>query len=157
MEHFIIIVAFVFIYYHIGGLGTTNILRLTAGNTLSVNSSKCMCDNCGSQIPPILQFPIFSYIICRGRCKKCGISIPTYPLKLECVIIIGMNLITALFDFAPMGVILSFGFYEFVRVVVVRIRGRRESKFKQQYFVAVLSMIPFFLATLFVSCLYQTI
>ena len=59
----IVAAAMLFVYYHIGGLATTNMLRLTSGNSLPINSSKCVCDNCGTKITPFFQsrsFPILS-------------------------------------------------------------------------------------------------
>lgn len=156
-EHIIIIIAQVIIYYHIGGLATTNILRLTAGNTLSINSTKCVCDNCGSKIPPHLQLPIISYILCRGKCKECKTQIPLFPLVLEIIIIGGMSLITALFGFRLMGVLASFLYYEIIRILTLKIKGKRTTKFLQQYFVAVISMLPFFLSSLFVCFLYHEV
>ena len=47
MEKCILIVALFTIYFHIGGLATTNILRLTKGNKADVNYPHCTCDNCG--------------------------------------------------------------------------------------------------------------
>lgn len=49
MRHNLIITALFFIYYNIGVLATTNIIRLSKGNSLSIHSSKCICDNCGSK------------------------------------------------------------------------------------------------------------
>lgn len=156
-EHTIIIIALIFIYYHIGGLATTNILRLTAGNSLTVNSLKCICDNCGSRISPLLQLPIISYIVCGGKCKDCGTRIPVYPLVLEIIVICGMSLISILLSIAPIGIIASFIFYEIIRIITIKIKGKRTIKFKQQYFVAVISMFPFLLAALFISLLYHIV
>ena len=156
-NHLIIALGVFIIYFHIGGLATTNILRLTSGNTLPVLSSTCACDSCGSKIPPLLQLPIISFIICKGKCKSCGVSIPVYPLLLEITIIVGMFLITFLFSFSFIGTILSFVFYEIVRVVVILLRGRRCTDFAKQYIIAVLSMIPFGLCSVFVSILYTIV
>lgn len=156
-NHLIIALGVFIIYFHIGGLATTNILRLTSGNTLPVLSSTCACDSCGSKIPPLLQLPIISFIICKGKCKSCGVSIPVYPLLLEITIIVGMFLITFLFSFSFIGTILSFVFYEIVRVVVIVLRGRRCTDFAKQYIIAVLSMIPFGLCSVFVSFLYTIV
>lgn len=153
----IIIVSLIYIYYHIGGLATTNILRLTKGNNLTVNSSQCVCDSCGAKIPPIFQFPIVSFIICRGKCKNCKSRIPIYHLILEIVIILGMIMLTVIFNFTPIGVVSSFLFYEIIRLITILIRGKRESSFARQYVVAVLSMLPFLLITLFVSLIYTVV
>lgn len=153
----IILVAIFVIYFHIGGLATTNILRLTAGNSRTINSAECKCDCCGYRIPPMLQLPIVSYIICKGKCKNCGNPIPLYPLLLECVVIIGMFLITLFFGVSPIGVTASFGFYELVRIVTVLLQGKRSNGFVKQYIVAVFSMIPFLLCSLFIAVLYMVV
>ena len=62
MNQIIIITAFFLAYFMVSGLATTNILRLTSGNTLPVLSSKCVCDSCGKKITPFFQLPIISFI-----------------------------------------------------------------------------------------------
>ncbi len=156
-NQFIIIFSLFFIYYHISGLATTNILRLTANNTLPILSSKCYCDNCGSKIPPLLQLPIISYLICRGKCKNCGTKIPLFPLLLEIIIFLGMSIVSSLMKYTYSGISISFLYYEVVRIVTILVIGRRTSQFAKQYFIAVLSMIPFYLSALFVALLYKIV
>lgn len=153
----IVFVSLFFVYFHISGLATTNILRLTAGCTTQVLESKCYCDRCGSTIPPHLQLPIVSYIACRGKCRNCAAYIPIFPLFLECIILIGMFVITVLLQCTFSAVTLSFLFYELVRVVVVIKEGKRASQFAKQYLVAVLAMVPFYAMTLFVALLYRVV
>ena len=62
-QQMVLYAALALVYYHIAGLATTNILRLTKGNHLSVLSSQCVCDHCGAKIPPHLQLPILSFIV----------------------------------------------------------------------------------------------
>lgn len=155
IKQVITISAIILIYYNVAGLSTTNILRLTCGNTLSVNSSRCVCSNCNSKIPPLLQLPIISFAICKGRCRICGSKIPIFPLILEILIFIGMSVLTLLFGFTPLSVIISFMFYEMMRIIVVIIKGKRMNKFMQQYFIAIISMIPFLTVSLFASLLYN--
>ncbi|MBQ8210277.1 MAG: prepilin peptidase [Clostridia bacterium] len=147
MKHIIIYIAICAVYYNIGGLATTNILRLTAGNTLSVNNSRCVCDNCGAKISPFLQLPIISYIVCKGKCRNCKAKIPIYSLFLEITVFLGMSLISFVFDFSMFGVALSFIYYEAVRIVVVCVRRKRTIDFVKQYLIAVASMILFFAIT----------
>ncbi len=153
----IVIIALFLCYYHISGLATTNILRLTAGNSLPILSSQCRCDNCGKKIPPLLQLPIISFIICKGRCKNCKTKIPIYPLILEIVILSGMCTITSLFKFSLSGITLSFIFYELIRIIVILLRGKRTSQFLKQYFIAFLSMIPFYALLLFIALIYTVV
>lgn len=157
MNQIIITVAFFLSYFMVSGLATTNILRLTSGNTLPVLSSKCVCDSCGSKITPFYQMPIISFILCGGKCRNCKVKIPVYPLILECVICFGMFLISALFKFSYLGVLVSFLFYEIVRIFLVIKRGKRETDFGKQYFIAVIAMLPFLLLILFVALLYKIV
>lgn len=155
MHQVIIIVSMFLIYFHISGLATTNILRLIKGNTSPVLTSKCFCDNCGMAIPPYLQLPIISYVICKGKCKSCGIQIPVFPLLLESTILFGMFAITVLLRCTFAAVSISFLFYEIVRIVTVLVKGKRDNQFGKQYVIAVLAMIPFYVLTLFVALLYR--
>ena len=154
MEKCILIVALFTIYFHIGGLATTNILRLTKGNKADVNYPHCLCGNCGYKIPPLLQFPVISYLITKGKCKNCGIQIPTYPLVLEIMVICGMFVITAASGFKAFGVLLSFAYYEVLRRIVIKKLGKREEDYAKQYRKAMISMVPFVLCSMFVIFLY---
>lgn len=154
MERLILLLGLFTIYFHIGGLATTNILRLTKGNMADVNYPYCKCDNCGYKIPPLLQFPIISYAMTKGKCKNCGMQIPTYPLVLEIAVISGMFGLTAALGFTPLGVLVSFAYYEVVRVVVIKKLGKREVDYTKQYKKAMVSMIPFVMCALFVIFLY---
>ena len=157
IEHLIIYIALFLIYFHIGGLATTNIIRLTKGNSSPVLASKCICDNCGSKIPPLLQLPVISFIICKGKCKNCKIKIPLYPLILELATMLGMFLISIAFKLSILGITISFIYYEILRLLVVCIKGKRDSYFAKNYIIAILSIIPFYLLTLFVSLIYSLI
>lgn len=153
----IIILALFFVYFHISGLATTNIIRLTAGNTTSVLASKCSCDSCGATIPPYLQLPIISYIVCKGKCRNCGVRIPVFPLFLELTVLIGMFLITVLLSCTFLAVSLSFVFYELVRIATIMFMGKRTTQFAKQYAIAVLAMLPFYVLTLFVALIYSLV
>jgi len=142
METFILIGALVLIYYNVAGLATTNMLRLTTGNSLSVLSSRCVCDNCGAAITPVFQLPVISYLLCRGRCRSCNIPLPVDVLFLELAVWIGMLLITVWASFAPAGVLLAFLYYELLRMAVIFKKGKRNNGFSKQYIIALLSMIP---------------
>ena len=157
MDRIILIAAFIYIFFNVSGLATTNILRLTAGNTQTILAPKCFCDNCGAEITPFLQLPIISFIICKGKCRNCKIKLPLFALILEAVMLMGMFTITAVFSFSYIGVVFSYLYYEIVRVIVILKCGRRSEGFVKQYIIAVLSMIPFCLATLFVSLLYSVV
>lgn len=154
-EKSLVVICIYFYCYHISGLATTNILRLTSGYSLPVLSSQCHCDNCGAKITVLMQMPIFSYLICRGRCRSCGIKLPFNQLLLELSIFSGMSLIITLFHFSFTAVTLSYLYYELVRILVVIYLGRRKTAFAKQYLTAVLSMLLPYLLTQFLSFLYQ--
>ncbi len=157
MAQIIIIIAFFLIYFNVCGLATTNILRLTSGNNLPILASKCKCDNCGATITPFFQLPIVSYIICKGRCRKCKIKLPLDALFLEIFVLIGMFILSVVLSYSFLGVTFSFVYYEIIRVISVIKKGRRQESFVKQYVIAVLAMIPFYLITLFVSLIYGVI
>ena len=149
----IIMAAMCIAYYHISGLATTNILRLTKGNTLNILSPQCVCDNCGSKINPFLQLPIISYIICRGKCRKCGTKIPVFPLLLELAICTGTYLISFICDFSLLSVLFCFLFYEILRIAVIAYLGKRQNNFAKQYIIAVLMCVIHFSLIAFMALL----
>ncbi len=157
MDQIIIIAALFFVYFHISGLATTNMLRLTKGNTLPVLASKCVCDKCGAPIQPFYQLPIISFILCKGRCRNCKTKIPIDGLILEIVTLVGMFIVSYLFSFSFLGVTLSFVYYEVVRLLTVLKNGKRDSCFAKQYIIAVLAMVPFYLMTMFVALIYKAV
>ena len=157
MNKIIVMIGLFYMYYHIGGLATTNILRLTDGNTLPVLSSKCVCDSCGTKIGVFDQFPIFSYLACRGKCRSCKSKIPVFPLLLEITIITGMIIITCLFRLSLLGVIVSFLYYEVIRILVILVKGRRKEQFARQYVIAVLIMFTYWIPTLWAALLYAIV
>lgn len=157
MDQIIIIVAFFFVYFHISGLTTTNMLRLTKGNTLPVLASKCVCDKCGAPIKPFYQLPIISFILCKGRCRNCKTKIPLDGLILEIVTLVGMFIVSCLFSFSFLGVTLSFVYYEVIRLLTILKNGKRDRHFAKQYIIAVLAMIPFYLMTMFVALIYKAV
>lgn len=144
-------------YYHIGGLATTNILRLTSGNTLPVLSSKCVCESCGANIGVLDQFPIVSFFACKGRCRHCGTKLPIFPLALEISVSTGMIVITLISRMSYIGVVLSFLYYEVVRLTVIKIKGRRKDQFIRQYVIAVVIMFTYWIPTLWVVFLYTIV
>lgn len=145
--------AICFSYFIIGGLATTNILRLLKGSTLHVCSSKCVCANCNMKIGFFNQMPIVSYIVCRGKCLNCKTPIPVGPLILEIAVFVGMSIISILGRFSPASVICSFAYYEIIRIVCIAKNGKRENSFFSQYIVAVLAMFPYIILVEFMAVL----
>lgn len=150
-DRFIIKAAICLVYYNIGGLATTNIERLCSGNTLPVADSKCTCPNCGEKINWFFQLPIISYILCKGRCRCCSCKIPVQSLLLEIIVFISMSLVSALCDFSPRGILLSFGGYEFIKICWIFLNGKRENDFAKEYLISLVLMTFFWLMTEFMS------
>lgn len=150
-DRFIIKAAICLVYYNIGGLATTNIERLCSGNTLPVADSKCTCPNCGEKINWFFQLPIISYILCKGRCRCCSCKIPVQSLLLEIIVFISMSLVSALCDFSPRGILLSFGGYEFIKICWIFLNGKREKDFAKEYLISLVLMTFFWLMTEFMS------
>lgn len=149
--------AICFSYFMIGGLATTNILRLLKGSTLHVYSSKCFCANCHMKIGFFNQMPIVSYIACRGKCKNCKTPIPRGPLMLEISVFVGMSLISAIGKFSPLSVLIGFLYYEVIRIICIVKEGKREEAFLSQYILAVIAMIPYLALIEFMAVLLRSL
>lgn len=140
-------------YFIIGGLATTNIMRLFKGCTVHVYSSQCSCPHCGMKISPLNQTPILSYIFSKGKCKQCGSPIPADALALEILIFIGMSGISIIGNFSLVSIFFSFIYYELVRIGCLIKHGRRENDFAKQYFLAVFAMFGYLLLIEFLGVL----
>ncbi len=150
-------VAICLTYYHIGGLATTNIERLLKGSNMSVTNSKCFCPVCKKKINWFFQLPIISYIICRGKCLECSSKIPVKSLVLEITVFAVMTVTSILFDFSPVGVLISFTAYEMIKIIYIVINGKRENGFAKEYVISVLLMFIFFIMTEFMALLLYSI
>lgn len=156
-EKLICCAAILLSYYFISGMATTNILRLLKGSTLRVNAWECRCASCGGRINVLMQQPIFSYLVFRGRCRYCGAPIPKSTLALELTVFAGMSLITLLLGFSRLGVLLSFAFFELVRAVLLLRCGHREEHFVSQYITAVAVVLLCLLIVEFKALLLQSV
>lgn len=145
-----------FSYFIIGGLATTNILRLTTGNTLSVLSSECHCADCGMRIRPLNQMPIISFVFSKGHCKNCGIKLPVDALILEIIVFVGMTVVSVIGDFSLLSVFISFIYYEIIRIACIIKYGRRKKDFFKQYILALIGMFGFIVLVEFMACLLKT-
>lgn len=140
-------------FFIIGGLATTNIFRLLKGSTAKVLDRKCYCPACNSEISALNQTPVFSFLWNKGRCRNCRARIPFDGLIVEIVVFSGMSAVAAIGKFSPFSILCSFIFYEFVRIALLLIYGRRERFFLSQYIVAVASMSVYFVLIEFLSLL----
>ena len=84
-------------------------------------------------------------------------KLPQDQLLLELSIFLGMSLITSIMGFTFSSVTMSFLYYELIRILVIAVNGKRKTGFVKQYLIAVLSMIPVYLLTQFLICLYHII
>lgn len=70
----------------IGSFMATLALRWPAGR--GVAHGRSACDHCGAALGPADLVPLFSYVVLRGRCRRCGgIIHPLHPLiELSCAL-----------------------------------------------------------------------
>jgi leader peptidase (prepilin peptidase) / N-methyltransferase len=80
MEIFLLIILG-FIGAAVGSFINVCIDRLPSGG--SVISPPSYCDSCYRRLHPLEMIPVFSYIILRGRCRKCGAKIPLRVMLVE--------------------------------------------------------------------------
>ena len=153
MAKLVTVLCIVFIYYVLGGLATTNIMRLFAGETMKINYPYCECGSCKRRIPVKNQIPIFSMLTSGGKCRFCGSVIPNTTLFLEIGVFVILTLLSAVFGFKPLGVIFSFFAYEGIRWALLIRYGRRKDDFLKEYAKALLNIILIFLVVLFMSYL----
>lgn len=154
MKTVFVIACIFFSYYAIGGMATTNIMRLLRGEKTSQTYPHCHCANCQHIIPVYNQLPLFSYLLNGGKCRYCGVKIPVLTTYIETGIGVMMSVITALFHFSPFGVLLSFLAYEGVRWIMILKYGRRRHNFVHEYYVAVGFMAIAFCLVEFMSLIY---
>lgn len=76
---------------------------------------------------------------------------------MEVTILLGMFGITAALGCTFFAVSASYVFYEVLRNATLIVRGKRTDQFAKQYCIAVVSMLPFYILTLFVALLYSLI
>ncbi len=73
------IAVFAFVGLLIGSFCGVVAHRILRGETFLTGRSRC--DACGAQIATYDNIPLFSWLLLRGRCRKCGDPIPPrYPL-----------------------------------------------------------------------------
>lgn len=148
-----VIIGIIISYFTLGGLATTNILRLLKGSSFHVYSSECSCPNCGGKITVPMQTPIISYLVDGGKCRYCKSPIPINGLILEIIIFVGMTLISSLLHFSFFGVICSFLYYEAVKIGYILFYGKRESAFVKQYILSFFAILFLWLLVEFMALL----
>jgi leader peptidase (prepilin peptidase)/N-methyltransferase len=117
--------------------------RLPAG--LSLTAPPSHCDACQRRLNFLDLFPVFSYIILRGRCRYCGAKIPLRVLWVE----LGCGLFTA-FLFWYKGLTFEFAiiaFYSYIYIVIALIDMRHQlilNKIVYPSLIIALIIAPFF-------------
>ncbi len=157
MEKVIVLFFIHFSYYAIGALATTNIMRLLKGATSRQNDIHCVCGNCNHIIPVYRQIPVVSYLISHGECRYCGSKIPIMNTMLEITVFIIMSVITAIFKYSPLGVLMSFLAYELIRVFMLVKYGHRTDRFVREYLIAVMYVVINLGLVEFMSLLYAIV
>ncbi|MFI3307208.1 MAG: prepilin peptidase [Mycoplasmatota bacterium] len=84
--------------------------RLPVGKSIVYPPSRC--DNCNHRLTFIELIPIFSYLIQKGKCKKCGVKITSIHLIFE--IMVGI-----LFSFSF--IVFGFDFQTILALIVVSV------------------------------------
>lgn len=85
MDHLILV--FVFFFGAIfGSFAGVLVYRLPRGKSI-VTSSRC--DHCETPIPWYMNFPIFGFLLLRGKCKFCGakINLKNFGIEVLCALI----------------------------------------------------------------------
>lgn len=98
-------------YVHVSALTTTDIMRLLSNSTVCVFDSSCYCLVSNHKVSLFHQIPIFSYIINRGKCPYCKVTIDPMNFHLEIGSYIVYSIMMLVFAFKPLGVLISFCLY----------------------------------------------
>ena len=133
-----------FAFYILGAYGTTDILRLLSGSTVSVLAPDCYCPVCHTRIALRDQLPVFSYLKNRGACRYCQSSIPVSELFLEVFLFAGLSGIAVFCRFSWIGFGLCVMFYEGVKAAFLIRFGRRETAFAANFALSCLSNLLLF-------------
>lgn len=139
MQQMMVYVAIILAFYVIGAYATTDILRLLKGNTLSVFSKDCFCPKCNQKISLKDQIPIFSYLMCKGKCRTCGNKIPKSDLVMEVFLFVTLTVVTVLFHFRYIAFVICVAVYEGLKVVCFLIFGVRKNEFGKNLFLSLLN------------------
>jgi leader peptidase (prepilin peptidase) / N-methyltransferase len=120
--------------------------RLPAGQSL--NHPPSHCDACQRKLSALDLFPVFSYIVLKGRCRYCGARIPLRVLWVE----LGCGLLTA-FLFWYKGLTVEFAvitFYSYIFIVIGLIDLQHKlilNKIVYPSLIIALIISPFFIKT----------
>ena len=128
----------------IGSFLNVVILRTPLHQSIITEPSHCF--SCGNRLKWYDMFPVFSWIILRGKCRFCGSKISPRYMIFEAVC--GVSYLLAFMRFAPSGDWWSFGFSVVLFPILIVLSGIDMDHFEIPYWcsisVAVLGVIAFF-------------
>lgn len=138
----------------IAGYSTTDILRLTSQSNTDLLDNVCYCLSCGYEIPLYNQIPIVSYVICKGKCIKCGKPIPKASFINECILFVG-SMAILWFDMGfLMKSALLFSSYQVLKVINIYVLKPRPERFMGELMKSILINIPVLNFPIFVIGIY---
>lgn len=130
----------------ISGISTTDILRLLNGSKHKILTLDCFCDNCGYRIPLKNQFPIFSYILNKGKCKNCNSDISKLQFLQEVFLFVSFMIINISTNFSLMSILINFGLYETYKFIIIFLKGKRLDNFIKHFIISFIFNIVLFLS-----------
>lgn len=119
MHLFIINSAIIFAFYIIGAYSTTDIIRLTGKSPAMVSDKQCYCPDCGRAIKLSEQIPIISYMLSRGKCRRCGAAIPAADIFLEIFFLVILSLTAVISNFSVCGYLACIIIYELTKIAFI--------------------------------------
>jgi leader peptidase (prepilin peptidase)/N-methyltransferase len=131
-------------FYIIGAYATTDIVRLLKGSYLPVWSKSCYCPVCDERIRLAEQIPIVSYIVGKGRCRKCHSKIPLSDIWLEVVVFIALSVVAVATCFSYTSLLFDIVFYELLKIICCIKYGIRESGFLPNVLFSLLTNMAVF-------------
>lgn len=112
-------------FYVLGAYATTDILRLLKGNETEISQPDCFCESCGCKIPLWEQVPIFSYLLCQGKCRRCGAAIVPGNFILEILFTLTFSMVSCLTHFSLLSFFFCILFYEGTKAFCIVRWGKR--------------------------------
>ncbi|MDR3586649.1 MAG: prepilin peptidase [Desulfosporosinus sp.] len=98
----------------IGSFLNVCIYRIPQGE--SIVSPPSHCPNCGTRLKPLDLIPLLSYLICRGKCRYCGLKISPRYLLVE--LLTGLVSVALFFKY---GLTVDFAAFLFLTYILVAV------------------------------------
>lgn len=133
----IILCYLIFIAYLLAGLSTSDYRRLSGSANFSIKNRDCYCETCHHIIPITNQFPIFSFIVNKGKCQYCNSRIPILQFLQEIAIFL-IELVVC-FVIGPTSKVLVYMFlvYEGLKILYIIIIGRKRQFFWSEFLLSI--------------------